>query len=297
MDATEGLEYGFYNSKADSKREYSAKDFAKMFDGVILDGVFPTIGDCFRIRALGDGMKIEVGSGKAWLKHTYSYLPDAITFELDAGDAQSPRIDLVVLRIGCSELIRQNWIYVKTGTPSSNPQPPALEGDPDVEGLNVYEYPLGYIKVKALAESLDPATDMIVSLAGADSDPNGYFGDKYLAKSTDVISKADIGALEFDVENTNWTIHNEDPDNIGVYYTKAIYIGNKIALDAKIFLDMKAPTPSLENPINKIQQMEEAFGNMFKHEITPDKQLLIYSYSVPQVGYRIRVTGKGVSSE
>ena len=152
---TEELKYGFYNSKADSKREYSAKEFGEMFMGVITEGIFPTVGDRFNVRKLNDGMKIEVGTGRAWLKNTYSYLPVPINFELEVGDSQYDRIDTVVLRIGCSELIRENAIYVKTGTPSANPVPPELEGDPTVEGLNVYEYPLACINVPINAESLE----------------------------------------------------------------------------------------------------------------------------------------------
>ena len=57
------LRYGFYNS-VNGDRKYEAEDMGRLFDGIIQDGVFYSVGNRFRVEAAG-GMYITVGTGRA----------------------------------------------------------------------------------------------------------------------------------------------------------------------------------------------------------------------------------------
>lgn len=286
--AAEGLQYGFYNSKADSKREYSAKDFGKMFMGIITDGVLPNIGERFFVKKKDSGMDIQVGTGRAWLKYTYTYLEEPITFEISGGDSQYPRYDTVVIRIGCSETVRENDIYIKQGSPSSNPKPPELEGDPEIEGLSVYEYPIACIYVPTLAQDLSNV--IITNLIGADS--STLYPSKYLVTSSEVLSKNEIGKLILNVPTTGWS--TVSATNVGTYYTYTFNnLSGKIDINAICYVDMYVDIPNATNNIDRIQKQEDSFGQIFKWE-PGNGTLKLYSYSVPEVGFTIRITGKGV---
>ena len=67
------LTYGFYNSVS-SDREYDAIDMGRLFDGIILDGVYAALGDYFMVTENGTpDMNVVVGTGRAWFDHTWSY--------------------------------------------------------------------------------------------------------------------------------------------------------------------------------------------------------------------------------
>jgi hypothetical protein len=69
------------------------------FEGLISDGVYENIGDRFLVTSANDGMKVNVGSGRAvvqshWVKN------DATTvLTLDPSDVQLNRTDYIVLRL------------------------------------------------------------------------------------------------------------------------------------------------------------------------------------------------------
>ena len=60
---------GFYNS-LNGDRKYDSVLISKMFDGLIIDGVFASIGTCFVAQAT-TGVVVNVGIGKAWFKHSW----------------------------------------------------------------------------------------------------------------------------------------------------------------------------------------------------------------------------------
>ena len=54
---------GFYNS-VNGDRKYDADAFGRLFEGVIRDGVFLSVGDQFKV-SLDSGMRLRIGTGKA----------------------------------------------------------------------------------------------------------------------------------------------------------------------------------------------------------------------------------------
>lgn len=136
------FEYGFYNSIS-GDRKYNAIQFGQIFDGIIEDGVFQAIGDKLFTTA-STGMDIVVGTGKAWFNHTWNLNTTKIPFTLEASHPVLSRYDAVILEINESPdpYGRVNCIKVISGTPSSNPEKPAL-----INSDYIHQYPLSYIKI------------------------------------------------------------------------------------------------------------------------------------------------------
>lgn len=116
--------FGFYNS-LDHDRVYSATDFSKIFDGIINDGIFMSVGDHFYVTPNG-GMSVLVGTGRAWFNSTWTYNDAPFPLTLDNSSPTLNRIDLIVLEINTGEEIRTNSIKIIKGTAASVPTEPAL---------------------------------------------------------------------------------------------------------------------------------------------------------------------------
>lgn len=142
--------YGFYNSK-NGDRKYNARQIAQIFDGIILDGVFMTVGDCFAIKP-SSGMSVTVGSGRAWFDHTWSYNDSDIIMTTTESDVVLDRIDAIVLEINDNDSTRKNAIKWVTGVASSNPVKPSL-----INTNNHHQYPLGYITIPANSTEITAA--------------------------------------------------------------------------------------------------------------------------------------------
>lgn len=132
------LTYGFYNS-LNGDRKYEATQFGSMFDGLISDGVFATIGEGLIVTS-GGGLLLKVGTGKAWFNRTWTLNDSVLGITAPASELVLDRIDAVVLDIDSRDTARENSIKYVTGTPSSNPAYPTLVSE---EGH--WQYPLCYI--------------------------------------------------------------------------------------------------------------------------------------------------------
>ena len=124
------ISYGFYNSK-DGDRKYNASHLNTLFDGVIQDGVFQTIGNTFAVSP-GSGLSVSVATGKCWFKNTWMINDNPIIINLDSviGVGRS-RIDAIVIDIDKRDTDavdkRENSIKVVKGDEaSSNPAKPDL---------------------------------------------------------------------------------------------------------------------------------------------------------------------------
>ena len=281
------LEYGPYNSKADSKREYEARDIGRMFDGIVTDGVFPYIGERFNITKDTSGaLKIKVGTGRAWFNHTWNYLDSPMTFKLENGHYSYKRYDTVVLQIGCSELVRENLIYIKKGTASADPKPPTLSIDEEA----LYEYAIGYIEVPANANDIQASN--ITYLVGRDSDPKGFYLPGQFAEFAYAIGDNHLGKKIVTVSNTPsaWQSKQSTGADHTEYFYREIDISG-ITNDAIFNYDLWVNGTD----ILSIQKQENAFSYLFRLEVLNNK-LCLYSYYKPNVAYTIRFIGKGVNN-
>lgn len=129
---------GFYNS-LNGDRKYNAMQMSSIFDGLIIDGVFASIGTAFAVKAAG-GLTLNIGIGKAWFNHSWTLNDAILPIEAPESEVLLDRIDAVILEVNGMESVRDNTIKIVKGNPSSAPSRPTMEN----EG-NVHQYPLAYI--------------------------------------------------------------------------------------------------------------------------------------------------------
>ena len=154
--------YGFYNS-LNGDRKYNAEQISSIFDGLIVDGVFASIGTAFAVEAAG-GLTVNVGIGRAWFNHTWTLNDSILPLTAPESEVLLDRIDAVVLEVNSMESVRKNSIKIVAGTPSSEPVRPTLENE-----VNVHQYPLAYIYRKFGSTVITQAD--ITNMVGTDSTP------------------------------------------------------------------------------------------------------------------------------
>lgn len=131
---------GFFNSE-NGDRKYNAEQMSAIFDGIIADGVFTTIGDHMAVSA-GTGMQVLVGTGKAWFDHTWNVNDAAYPLTIAASDVTLSRIDAIVLETNHSDSVRLNKLRVVQGTVASTPVKPTL-----TNSEKVHQHPLAWVTV------------------------------------------------------------------------------------------------------------------------------------------------------
>ncbi len=153
---------GFYNS-LNGDRKYNAIQMGRIFDGLISDGVFATVGNALIVKA-ANGNTVNVDTGKAWFNHTWTVNDAILPLELPEADILLDRIDAVILEVNASSMVRQNMIKFLKGTASSTPVRPSLENSEEV-----HQYPLCYIYRKYGATAITQAD--ITPMVGSTETP------------------------------------------------------------------------------------------------------------------------------
>lgn len=140
MSITSGFYDAIRNLDNSWDREYTALQFSQIFDGIINDGVYESIGTHFTVS--GDSstnMQVLVGSGRAWFDHTWTLIEGSETVLLSSPHSTYPRIDAIVLET--SSVQRENYITKVTGSINgNNPQRPPIADNQHV---------LAYVRVKS----------------------------------------------------------------------------------------------------------------------------------------------------
>lgn len=176
---------GFFNS-LEGDRKYDARQMGEMFDGLIMDGVFMSIGDALKTTP-SSGMTVAVGTGRAWFLHTWTKNDSEYLIEVSAAESVLNRIDTIVLDVDNTEAVRSNTIKLIKGTPASNAKRQTLINTTDHKQI-----PLADILVPAGATTL--ATTNITNIVGTSECP-------YVTGPLSIIQNDDILAAwqeEFD---------------------------------------------------------------------------------------------------
>ena len=116
--------YGFYDSLG-GDRVYNALQMSRLFEGMIVDGVFESIGTKFAV-APSSGMILSVGAGRAWFNYTWTLNDAPITVTVLTAEVALNRIDTVVLEVNTDVGTRANTIKIIKGTPAGSPVAPTL---------------------------------------------------------------------------------------------------------------------------------------------------------------------------
>lgn len=143
--------YGFYNS-LNGDRKYDATQMSALFDGIIKDGVFQSIGSALVVTAPNGNMTVQVGTGRAWFNHTWTLNDSPLNLQIPTADSTLPRIDAVVLEVNSDESVRENSFKVIKGTPATTPNKPKLRNTKPT-----WQYPLCYVRVNAGATQITNA--------------------------------------------------------------------------------------------------------------------------------------------
>ena len=146
--------YGFYDS-LNHDRLYNAQQMSAIFDGIINDGVFMSVGNQFHTVA-GSGMQVIVKSGRAWFDSTWTLNDAEYPLSIDAADVLLTRIDAVVLEVNSEVATRANTIKVVKGTPASTPAKPTLTNTD-----TVHQHALAYVTV---AKNITAITNSMIEI-------------------------------------------------------------------------------------------------------------------------------------
>lgn len=157
---------GFFNSSY-GDRKYNAEQMSSLFDGIIRDGVFGTIGEHLIVSA-GEGNTVIVGTGKCWFNHTWTKNDAPLMVECSSADTVADRYDAIVVEVNTTEAVRANSIKFIEGPQVKdmnwdNPTRPTLSKD-----NGVYQYPLCYIKRVKKSASITGSD--IVNTVGKDEE-------------------------------------------------------------------------------------------------------------------------------
>ena len=135
------LTSGFFDS-LNGDRKYNTLQLSSIFDGIISDGVYATYGDHFLVSPVS-GMQIKVGSGRAWLDHTWTLNTTDYPLTVEDAEVVLKRIDTVIIEVDRRDSGRINRLRILKGTPASSPSAPTLTNTDTLK-----QYPLANILVK-----------------------------------------------------------------------------------------------------------------------------------------------------
>lgn len=211
------LTYGFYNS-LNGDRKYDAEQLSSIFDGIIGDGVFATVGSAMAVTAYS-GLTVRVGTGRAWFDHTWTLNDTLLPLTAEESDVLMDRIDAVVLEVDHNEGVRANSIKIVKGTPASTPTNPTM-ADADL----VHQYPLCYIYRAANSTEITQAD--ITNAIGTTECP-------FVTGILDVITIDNLIA-QWNAEFRDWMVDNKNEYNQWYSTFVAAMQENADALDAWI---------------------------------------------------------------
>lgn len=141
---------GFFNS-LNGDRRYNAEQMSAIFDGIINNGIFASIGTAFGVRS-ATGNNITVGIGRAWFNSAWIYNDSILPLECEESEVVLNRYDAVVIEVNHSQEVRSGTIKIVQGTPGSTAAKPTM-----LHTDYVHQYPLAYIYRPAGSSSISQA--------------------------------------------------------------------------------------------------------------------------------------------
>lgn len=129
---------GFFNSKG-LDRTYTAEDFTSYLSSIICNGILDTYGQMFRFTAASSGLKVTLGTGKAWIDGHYFINDARYSIDLTSYQDESlPRYVAITILLDVGESVRSVSLEITPGTPAENPSLPSLTSDENKTRLLMY---------------------------------------------------------------------------------------------------------------------------------------------------------------
>lgn len=121
------ITYGFWNALKQSDgtydRVYNSDQISEMFEGLLSDGVFESVGDALIVKEKS-GLTVEVGTGRAWIGDRWMKNDAKLDITLAAAHLTLNRWSAIVIRADYSN--RVITIEEKAGTPATTPIKPTM---------------------------------------------------------------------------------------------------------------------------------------------------------------------------
>lgn len=239
------VSYGFYNS-VNGDRKYNAEEFGSIFDGVIRDGIYMSIGDRFAVKVAATGDAITVGTGRAWFNKTWTLNDSILTIPVLASDVLFDRLDIVVLEIDTSNAVRANSIKIVQGVAATQPQEPVLTNTNEV-----HQYPLAVLSRKSNINTIEQAD--ISNRVGSDKTP-------FVTSILESVSVEELLAQwesQWDVWFTTKTTNYQNEFNAWRNQKEVDFNGWFATLQAELDSNTAA------NLLNRMLYLEQLFDDLF----------------------------------
>lgn len=133
---------GFFNS-INGDRLYDADQMSRIFEGLITDGVYESVGDKLAVQP-SSGMTIQIATGRGWFNKRWVENSTPYTITLEASDVVLSRYAAICVRVDTSESGRTAQPYVKYSEYGSAPNKPVM-----TRSETVNEYCLAYVHIGA----------------------------------------------------------------------------------------------------------------------------------------------------
>ena len=141
------LTFGFYNSN-NHDRTYDTRQISELFNGLINDGVFASIGTSMIVNAISE-FTVGVGKGRAWFNSTWSDNDSIFPITLESPEIVFDRYDTIVLEVNESPESRTNAYKILKGLPSVTPVPADI-----IETSEIHQHILCHIIRRAGSTSI-----------------------------------------------------------------------------------------------------------------------------------------------
>ena len=129
---------GFFNSKG-LDRTYTAEDFTEYLSSIICNGILDTYGQNFSLTASVAGLRVILGTGKAWINGHYFVNDTRHTIDLaEYQDESLPRYVAISILLDTSESVRSVSLEITPGTPAESPSLPSFPQSENKSRLLMY---------------------------------------------------------------------------------------------------------------------------------------------------------------
>jgi hypothetical protein len=141
---------GFFNS-VNGDRLYNADQMSRIFEGLITDGVYESVGDKMAVQP-NSGMTIQIATGRGWFNKHWVENDAELRLTVADSDVLLNRYVAVVVKADDTDAVRDVIPYLKYSDFATTPVKPKMTRTETVK-----EYCLAYIYLKAGATAITAA--------------------------------------------------------------------------------------------------------------------------------------------
>lgn len=141
---------GFFNS-VNGDRLYNADQMSRIFEGLITDGVYASVGNKLAVQA-GSGMTIKIATGRGWFGRHWVNNDTEYILTLENSDVILNRYAAVCIKVDDTDAVRDAVPYLKYSDFATTPVKPTMTRTELVK-----EYCLAYVYIKAGATAITTA--------------------------------------------------------------------------------------------------------------------------------------------